>query len=120
MSDPRRDPRFSLGKADMYKPAPGAFDVIRVMSAFSLLNQSQVERALQAICTPLVEGGLLIFGRNRGRQTHEIPTTVFARQGQRLIAWRDLMGGAEERAVALGLRLVTEPPPLPADARLKG
>lgn len=106
------DPRFRLEFGDMYEPARGPFDVIRVMSVFSNLDANQIARAVRSICTPLVDGGLLAIGRNPGRHTREIPTTIFRRQGRRLVPLHDLMGGAEQRAVILAVEL-----PHPGESR---
>lgn len=102
-----KDERFTLGQADMYVPVDGPFDIVRVMSAFTDVDDDQLRRAVDALCAPLVDGGLFIVGRNRGRHTSEIPTTIFRRQGDRLVVMRDLMGGAEERDRILGFRLAS-------------
>jgi hypothetical protein len=57
------------------------------------------------------DGGVLVTGRNRGRETPQIPTTVFARRGSRLLPVRDLMGGSEQKDLALSVRLAKAPPP---------
>ena len=101
----RMDPRFNLEHGDMYVPADGTFELIRAMSVFSNLSKEQISRAVIALCSALVDGGLLVVGRNRGRHTKDIPTTVFQRRGPHLVAIQDIMGGAEQRDNLLSLDL---------------
>lgn len=100
-----KEPRFRLGQGDMYKPIEDRFDLIRAMSVFSNLDREQISRAVAALCESLVEGGLFAVGRNRGRGTREIPTTIFRREGERLVALVDLMGGAEQKQIILSTEL---------------
>lgn len=99
------DQRFRLAFGDMYQPIAGPFDVVRVMSVFSNLDAGQITRAVSSICTPLVEGGLFVVGRNPGRHSREIPTTIFRRRGHRLVPHLDLMGGAEQSALIQSVEL---------------
>lgn len=103
----QRDPRFSLGQADLDVPLPGAFEIVRAMNIFFWETPKQVEQGLQGICAPLVEDGLLVIGQNRST-TGENLTTIFKRQGRNLIPLRDFGGGATVRETALGIRLAQD------------
>lgn len=102
-----RDPRFRLGFGDMYEAIPNRFDLIRAMSVFSNLDAARVLRATTAMCHSLKEGGLFVVGRNRGRHSDEIPTTIFRRDGGSLLPVVDLMGGAEQRQIISEISLNT-------------
>ncbi len=101
----QRDPRFRIDHGNMYVPVDAHFDLIRVMSVFSNVSDEQVTRAVQALCASLDDGGLLVVGRNPGRHSKEIPTTIFRRQGAELLPVLDLMGGAEQKTTILSVDL---------------
>jgi hypothetical protein len=100
-----RDPRFRLGFGDMYCPIPRRFDLIRAMSVFSNLDDLRIVRAITAMCSSLEDGGLCVVGRNPGRHSDETPTTIFRREGHVLAPIVDLMGGAEQRGLIMGIDL---------------
>lgn len=102
-----RDPRFRLGFGDMYEATPERFDLIRAMSVFSNLDAPRITRATCAMCSSLEEGGLFVVGRNPGRHSNENPTTIFRREGRTLVPVVDLMGGAEQRDILVGIDLGT-------------
>ena len=108
----RRDHRFSLGWADMSVPLAGPFEIVRAMNVFFSATPKQVEDAIQGLCAPLVDGGLLVIGRREAAVNSDAMTTIFKRQGQKLIPLRDVVGGARIRELALGLRLDQDVMPL--------
>jgi len=103
----RKDPRFTLGRYDMFGPMSQTYDVIRVMSAFGFIGADQVEQTAHMMCTGLVDSGLFVVGRNSGRETREIPTTIFKRRGRRLIPVRDYCGGFVDRELLSKIELTT-------------
>lgn len=100
----RTEPRFTLGQGDIFEPSDGSFKMIRAMCVLNTLPDSQVRKALQAICGSLVNSGLLVVGNNPGKAA-SAPTTIFERRGNRLTVVRDLVGGTEKRELILNTEL---------------
>ena len=61
----RHDPRFTLGRHDLFAPSPRTYHVIRVMNVLTPehLPEDLLRRAVCACATGLREGGLFVAGR---------------------------------------------------------
>lgn len=91
----KRDPRFTYGRDDLFNPAPAAFEVVRIMSAYAGFPDDAVRESIRKIRSTLVESGLLMIGRNRGRHSSEYPTSFYERRGDTLKLVKEIDGGSE-------------------------
>ncbi|MCC6981848.1 MAG: hypothetical protein IT535_01125 [Bauldia sp.] len=90
------DPRFTLGRDNLFDPAPGTYEVIRVMNASALgeLGPEQSSRFVKGLFARLAEGGLFILGLNVGDgASGQIRATICERSGGFLKVVKELGGG---------------------------
>jgi hypothetical protein len=100
----RLDSRFVLGRDDIFDPAAGLYDVLRVMGVERKFSPDRVAQMLRAVGAHVADGGLLVLGFNRDYNDARVPTTIFQRHGRRFAAVRDIAGGYEYKPVLLNLR----------------
>lgn len=107
IEDARASTRFSLGRDDVFEPAPASYQVIRVTNALTTdhFSLDRVRDAIVAVCRNLERGGLLLLGRNADETDGALRATVFVRNGETLVGIRDLAGGYELKDEVEALRL---------------
>ncbi len=101
----RTEPRFSLGREDLFAPRRVPYEVVRVMNALTThhFSRDQVLAAVAAVAETLVDGGLLVLGRSVDEADGRVRATIFQKSGGRLRGVRDIGEGDELRAAVLGL-----------------
>lgn len=100
----RTSEAFTIGRDDLFMPAPGNYDIVRIMSAFAGFADEDVKNGLARIGPTLREGGYLVIGRNRGRHTEEIPTSFFIRRNDRFVFDKGIDGGSELNPLVSAVR----------------
>lgn len=82
----RLEPRFTLGKDDLFQPGGGPFEVVRVMNALTARHfaEPQVVHGIRAVAATLVPGGLLALGRNIDEADGRLRATLFEKREGRL------------------------------------
>ena len=117
----RSDSRFTLGRDNLFEPAAGSYEVIRVMGIAEFLPPDRKEAMFLAVSEHLVDGGLLIVSRHFGdghfvsgrfvsghvenSNAAQAPTAIFQRRGVRFVLIRDLVNGYPYKDLLLGLDL---------------
>jgi hypothetical protein len=93
----RADDRFTLARDSFFDPAPGQYELVRVMNALGERNfqREDIERAIRAIAPTVAIGGLLILGRNADERDGRSEATIFKRTPIGFQAVIDLAGGYE-------------------------
>ena len=99
-----RDSRFRLLREDAFRPAPGPYEVVRLLSFLSphRYDAETATRALEAVGATVLEGGLFALGRTQGASTR-IDATLFAKEGGRFVVLGDLRAGYAYKDLVLGL-----------------
>jgi hypothetical protein len=104
----RSDPRFTLDRDDLFAPAAGSYEVIRVMGVDNFLPADRIEPMFRAVAEHIVEGGLLVVSSHIGESRRaKTPTAIFQRHGGRLTLTRDLDPGYPYKDLLTGLDLTT-------------
>jgi len=101
------DERFSLGRDDIFAPAPDRYDVIRIANALStdFMSEARVLDGVQAVSPTLADGGLLILARNAEGGDGPACGTIFARRHDRLVSMADVLEGYRLKEAILQIAL---------------
>lgn len=96
-------PTFVLARDDIFSPAPGQYDVVRIMNTLvPAMGQDKITEALTAIIPTVAEGGLLIIGRNAPDTIH---ASIFRRSADNFATVRVLGHGfAASTSILAGAR----------------
>jgi hypothetical protein len=99
----RQEPRFTLGRDNLFAPAGGPFEIVRVMNALTSrhFEEARVIEGVRAVAATLVEGGLLALGRNIDEEDGRLRATVYEKLSGQLHALKDI-GEGYELATAVG------------------
>lgn len=91
--------KFELAQHDALEPFCRQADIVRAMNFLTRrhLGLADFRTAANAVACSVVDGGLLIQGRNVDEDNGTLRATVFERQGGRLVPLQDFGGGSEER-----------------------
>ena len=103
----RSEPRFTVGRDDLFSPKPGQFNIIRIMNALTA-HHFEVERVLEGIfrcAANLVEGGMFIVGRSVDQENGCLRATAFVRRQSSLIPCRDFSEGYELKHLVRDIKL---------------
>jgi hypothetical protein len=102
----RDDPRFTLGRDDLFAPADGFYEVLRIMGVVKYLPVDRIEPMFRAITEHIVDGGLLIVASHGDTlATEPGPAAIFQRRGGRFVMIREMVSGYPYADVILGLDL---------------
>jgi hypothetical protein len=103
----RSEPRFTVGRDNLFSPRPRQFDIVRIMNALTP-QHFEVERVLDGIsrcAANVVEGGMFIVGRSVDEENGHLRATAFVRRQSSLIPCRDFGEGYELKGLATDIKL---------------
>ena len=98
------EPRFTLGRDNLFAPAPRKFEVIRVMSGLENVSVEDTRHAILELSKCLTDSGLLVIGQNTGRDSQECGTTIFRETGGRFSVATEIMSGSYLTPLVLALK----------------
>ena len=106
-SEAAADARFELQRDDLFSPAPYRYDVVRVANALStdFMSEARIIAGVRAVAATIVEGGLLVLGRNAAGGDGPARGTIFALNRDRLIPLADVAGGYQHKEAVRQLTL---------------
>lgn len=88
-------PTFSVARDDVFAPAPGEYEIVRLMNTLvPAMGRANIERAIRAIIPTVVDGGLLVIGRNADNRLH---ATIFQRTDDSFIIRQEFGEGFAEK-----------------------
>jgi len=101
------DPRFELRRDDLFSPAPYRYDVVRVANALStdFMSEAQIIAGVRAVAATIVEGGLLVLGRNAAGGDGPARGTIFVLKHDRLVPLADVSEGYQHKEAVRQLTL---------------
>ncbi len=106
-SEAASDPRFELQRDDLFNPAPFRYDVVRVANALStdFMSEARILAGVRAVAETIVEGGLLVLGRNAAGGDGPARGTIFVLNRDRLIPLADVSEGYQHKEAVRQLAL---------------
>ena len=106
-SEAAANARFELQRDDLFSPAPYRYDVVRVANALStdFMSEARIIAGVRAVAATIVEGGLLVLGRNAAGGDGPARGTIFALNRDRLIPLADVAGGYQHKEAVRQLTL---------------
>ena len=98
---------FELQRDDLFSPAPYQYDVVRVANALStdFMSEARIIAGVRAVAATIVEGGLLVLGRNAAGGDGPARGTIFALNRDRLIPLADVSEGYQHKEAVRQLTL---------------
>lgn len=98
-----REPRFTLGRHDIFTPQTPQWHFVRAMNVLNpgYFSVDAQRRAAHALAAGLLPGGILLVGRTREEADATTAASFFVKQNGRLRLLLDLRGGAENRDLIL-------------------
>jgi hypothetical protein len=99
------DNRFSLGRDDVFAPSPEQYDAVRIANTLSteFMPEAKLVDCVRAVFPTVVDGGLLVLGRNSNCGDGSAAGTIFARSSDRLIPVADVLGGYRHKNTVMQL-----------------
>jgi len=106
-SEAATDTRFELQRDDLFSPAPYRYDVVRVANALStdFMSEARIVAGVRAVAATIVEGGLLVLGRNAAGGDGPARGTIFVLNRDRLTPLADVSDGYQHKEVVRQLTL---------------
>ena len=106
-SEAATNERFELQRDDLFSPAPYRYDVVRVANALStdFMSEAQIIAGVRAVAATIVEGGLLVLGRNAAGGDGPARGTIFVLKHDRLVPFADVSGGYQHKEAVRQLTL---------------
>jgi len=94
--------KFTLARDDLFAPQPRPVHVIRVMNALTRRHfpDPRIAAGIRAVSRNLVDGGLLVLGRNVDEENGQLRATIYARTGTSLTPVEHLGDGYEHSHLA--------------------
>lgn len=98
-----REPGFTLGRHDLFRPADSRFHLIRAMNVLNpgYFPPERIADGVRALAAALHDGGLLVVGRTLEESGARTRASAFVGSGGRLLPAFDLHDGAENRDLIL-------------------
>ena len=112
-----REPRFTLGRDDLFRPARTRYDIIRIMNALTPdhFETARVLESIPLIASNLPDNGLIVLGRNVDEEAGQLRATIFERCRTKLVPLYDFGNGYELKAPVLDLTVTSYPPATTSD-----
>jgi hypothetical protein len=106
-SEAATDARFELQRDDIFSPAPYRYDVVRIANALSsdFMSEARIIAGVRAVAATIVEGGLLVLGRNAAGGDGPARGTIFVLNDDRLIPLADVSEGYQHKEAVRQLAL---------------
>jgi len=106
-SEAATNARFELHRDDLFSPAPHQYDVVRIANALStdFMSEARIIAGVRAVAATIVEGGLLVLGRNVAGGDGPARGTIFVLNRDRLIPLADVSEGYQHKEVVRQLTL---------------
>jgi len=106
-SEAATNARFELHRDDLFSPAPHRYDVVRIANALStdFMSEARIIAGVRAVAATIVDGGLLVLGRNAAGGDGPARGTIFVRNRDRLIPLADVSEGYQHKEVVRQLTL---------------
>jgi len=106
-SEAATNERFELQRDDLFSPAPYRYDVVRVANALStdFMSEAQIIAGVRAVAATIVEGGLLVLGRNAAGGDGPARGTIFVLKHDRLVPLADVSEGYQHKEAVRQLTL---------------
>ncbi len=101
----KSNPRFRLDQVDITSLPPRAYEVVRAMSVLFTWKPELLHTVLHSLANSVVDGGLLVIGRNRGHVPGTERWSAFVRSGRKMKLVFERDGGTPERDAVLALSL---------------
>ena len=106
-SEAATNERFELQRDDLFSPAPYRYDVVRVANALStdFMSEARIIAGVRAVATTIVDGGLLVLGRNAAGGDGPARGTIFVLKHDRLVPLADVSEGYQHKEAVRQLTL---------------